>query len=335
MHVLEHEKAQQQDLQRLGSDLTGKFVRTWRSKERDGKEQWLRRSRLVAREFNRMEVHDDLFSPASNHVVERLLPALAVSQAFKDTFFLGPLDIGDAYLHVPQANRRHVRIMDYPSEFQLLICRCLPGQRDGSRQWFDFFTDFLVKELHLEQCALQPAMLRITACDGGGVLLVHVDGVLFLADERHVQSKMIPALKSCFKVSLAVAPRLRHISGRLLWMQRQVRDNVFKIVQVGTTRNPTDTGTKLLTRDRHFMILFMLGFVCEGERVGEEQFRKQKQMESSRRSIKVIKGMYGSSAILQVAEGAAMLSSYSSIFGKAHSSGVNLECSWGLGSGHG
>ena len=88
-----------------------------------------------------------------------------------------------------------------------MICRCLPGQRDGSRRWFDFFTDFLAKELHLERCALQRAILRITACDGGGVLFVHGDDVLFLADEHYVQSKMIPALKSSFKVSLTVAPR--------------------------------------------------------------------------------------------------------------------------------
>ena len=87
--------------------------------------------------------------------------------------------------------------------------------------------------------------------------------------------------------------RLRHISGRLLWMQSKVRDNVFKIVQVGTTWNPSDIGTKLLARDRQFMILFMLGVVCDGERVGEKQFLKRKHMaECSRRSIKMIKGMY-------------------------------------------
>ena len=582
MHVLEHKEAQQ-DLQQLGSDLTARFVRTWRRKEGDGKEQWLRRSRLVAREFNRMELRDALFSPAPNHVVERLLPALAVSQVFKDTLVLGSLDIGDAYLQVPQANRRRVRIMDYPSEFQLLICRCLPGQRDGSRRWFDFLTDFLVKELHLEPCAEQPAMFRIPACDGGGALSARVDDVLFLEIEHYVQSKMIPALKSSFiaprtgvsftflkrehlverhyesitivsdnkhikqafqqyckfgitpklhktpgvahafgghdatdeldnvkssafrsilgallyisheradiqysakglasylksptthswlqlgrllgypkftesfsillsktspgislfeklndlsevndaskaqtlvetftdsdwqggrdlntsaachfvngnlvhsssrsqhAVSLSSAEsefyastsassdtiylkniisflldstvsaklhtdnsankqiackfgtsRLRHISGRLLWMHSKVRNNVFKIVQVGTTWNPSDIGTKLLARDRQFRILFMLGFVCDGERVGEEQFLKRKHMaECSRRSIKMIKGMYGSRTIPQVAEGSAMPSFLQFQFGKAHSSSVNLECSWGLGSGHG
>ena len=567
MHVLEPEDAQQH-LGQLGSDLTAKFVRTWRRKERDGQEQWLGRSRLVAREFNRMELRDDLFSPASNHVVERLLPALAVSQVFGETFVLGALDIGDAYLQVPQANRRRVRILDYPSEVQLLICRCLPGQRDGSRRWFDFFSEFLVKELDLKPCAEQPAMFKIPACDGGGVLLVHVDDVLFLADESYVRSKMIPKLKSAFKLSMTLAPRtggsfsflkrehvveqnyesitivsenkhikqafqqyckfgttpklhktpgiahafaghdttdeldnnkasafrsilgallyisheradiqystkslasylksptthswlqlgrllgylkfteafslflsksspgtslfeklngvvevsdsrahtlvetftdsdwqgsrdlkstsaachfvngnlvhsssrtqhvislsstesefyastsasidtiylknilsfllesevnaklhtdnsaskqiacklgtsrLRHISGRLLWMQSKVREGVFKIIQVGTAWNPSDIGTKLLSRDRHLMILFMLGFVCDGERIGEDQFLKQKQIEFSRRSIKMIKGMYGSSSGSQVAEGSAMSSSFNSNLAK-------------------
>jgi len=57
-------------------------------------------------------------------------------------------------------------------------------------------------------------------------------------------------------------------------------------------------------------------FHCDGERVGEEQFLKQKHLEFSRRSIKMIKGMYGSSTIPQVAEGSAMPSSYSSILAR-------------------
>ena len=68
-HVLEHED-ETVDADSLGSNLTAKFVRTWRKKLKDGAEMWLRRSRLVAREFNRLELRDDLFSPASNHVVD-------------------------------------------------------------------------------------------------------------------------------------------------------------------------------------------------------------------------------------------------------------------------
>ena len=63
--------------------------------------------------------------------------------------------------------------------------------------------------------------------------------------------------------------RLRHVNGRLLWIQSKVRDNVLKMVQVGTMWNPADIGTKNLPRDRHVMLLFMLGVVDSGNPVGE------------------------------------------------------------------
>ena len=90
--------------------------------------------------------------------------------------------------------------------------------------------------------------------------------------------------------------RLRHISGRLLWMQSKARENVFRTIQVGTIWNVADIGTKFFPRDRHYMLLFMLGFVSDGEKIGEEQFLKQKRHEFSRRSIKMIKSMYGSNS---------------------------------------
>ena len=162
MHVLKHE-GDDVGARSLGSTLTANFVPTWRKKSKNGSEMWLRRSCLVARQFNRLELRDDLFIPASNHVVEKVIPALAVSGAFSDSFVMGSLDIGDAYLQVPRSNRRRVKILDYPMDTHLLICRCLPGQRDGSRRWFDFFTSFLSEKLQVEQCAEQPAMFRIPA----------------------------------------------------------------------------------------------------------------------------------------------------------------------------
>ena len=93
MHVLEHED-ETVDTASLGSNLTAKFVRTWRKKSKDGAEMWLRRSRLVAKEFNRLEIRDDLFSPASNHVVEKLIPALSVSVCFLIALFWALLTLG-------------------------------------------------------------------------------------------------------------------------------------------------------------------------------------------------------------------------------------------------
>ena len=93
--LLEHE-GEDIDASSLGSNLTAKFVRALRKKVRDGSEVWLRRSRPVAREFNRLELRDDLLRPASNQVVEKLIPALAVSGVFSDGFVMGSLGIGDA-----------------------------------------------------------------------------------------------------------------------------------------------------------------------------------------------------------------------------------------------
>ena len=53
--------------------------------------------------------------------------------------------------------------------------------------------------------------------------------------------------------------RLRHINGRLFWIQSKVRDNVLRMVQVGTLWNPADIGAKNLARDRHVMLLFDVG----------------------------------------------------------------------------
>ena len=63
---------------------------------------WLRRSRLVAREFNWMDVRDDVYSPSSSSSIVKVLPALAMSDGFLPQSVLGTLDVADAFLQVPQ-----------------------------------------------------------------------------------------------------------------------------------------------------------------------------------------------------------------------------------------
>ena len=57
----------------LGTQLSAKFVRSWRKKTRNGVPGWLRRSRLVAW----LDVRDDVYNPSSNSAIVKLLPALA------------------------------------------------------------------------------------------------------------------------------------------------------------------------------------------------------------------------------------------------------------------
>ena len=63
---------------------------------------WLRRSRLVAREFNWLDVREDVYSPSSSSSIVKLLPALAMSDGFCSGAVLGTLDVADAFLQVPQ-----------------------------------------------------------------------------------------------------------------------------------------------------------------------------------------------------------------------------------------
>ncbi len=51
-------------------------------------------------------------------------------------------------------------------------------------------------------------------------------------------------------------------------MQSEIREYVSKIIQVGAVWNAAGIGTKLLPRDRHYMLLFMLGFVSDREKIG-------------------------------------------------------------------
>ena len=187
----------------LGVPLSAKFVRTWRKKERNGEQMWLRRSRLVAREFNFMERRTDVFAPASSSVCQRILPALAVTNAFPKRV-LGSLDIGDAYLKVPQAQPRQVHIIGDCLDEAYVILMCLPGQRDGARRWYDFFVSFLKEKYNAVPCAVQPSVVRI---DDGGPLQLHVDDVLFLLDEEFLTQTFLPILKEKFKVSVHYAPR--------------------------------------------------------------------------------------------------------------------------------
>ena len=177
-------------------------MRTFRKKERDGQMFWYRRSRLVAREYNYLSVREDTFSPASNSVVTRLIPAMVMSGLYGENHVIGALDISDAYLQVPQEFKRKLRVVDSGGYDNLVIAKCLPGQRDGARRWYFFFCDFLEKHLNMECCKEQPSILKVSKSDGGGCMLLHVDDVLFTMAEDFMKQKFLPELKKAFKLSV-------------------------------------------------------------------------------------------------------------------------------------
>ena len=187
----------------LASTLSAKFVRSWRKKQVDGEPKWLRRSRLVAREFAFLETRQDTFAPASSATCVRLLPALAMNGALGHDVIIGSFDVSDAYLCVDQEQPRPVRLVDGQAG-NYIIAKCLPGQRDGARRWYDYFSKILLTELRAEACLEQPALFKLA--DQKGLLLLHVDDVLFLVKEDYRQH-FEESLKKHFKMSVQFVPR--------------------------------------------------------------------------------------------------------------------------------
>ena len=123
------------------TSLTFFFLQRWRKKMKSQTEgtMWMRRSRLVGRDFNFLEYREDVYSPASNSSVVKLLPCMALSNGFVENGVLATLDVADAFLQVPQPVPRKISLEG--SEY--VILKCLPGQRDASRLWYAFFVERL------------------------------------------------------------------------------------------------------------------------------------------------------------------------------------------------
>ena len=150
---------------------------------RQGK--WSRRSRLVAREFKQASQRDDVFSPATNTSLVRVLPALALQKEMK----LYSIDIKDAFLQVPQKRKtaclfpqEYLSVMAgedeaYKAELQgqaMILLRVLPGQRDAAVLWSDFFNDELERENQIERNVACPTLYRRPS---GSFLVIHVDDI--------------------------------------------------------------------------------------------------------------------------------------------------------------
>ena len=135
-----------------------------------------RRSRFVAREFNLLQHRDGIYSPA-----------------------LGPLDMQDAFLQVPHTQPRDVKL----GETTFVILNCLPAQPDATL-WYSFFVSKLQKRANAVLCAEQPCILKI---DTGGILLLHVDDIMFLGREQWAVDTLIPQLGAEFKLTRTYVPR--------------------------------------------------------------------------------------------------------------------------------
>ncbi|CAE7314572.1 unnamed protein product, partial [Symbiodinium sp. KB8] len=193
--------------------LTTKMVRTWRQKETGNPPvpAWYRRSRYVAREYAWLSERTDLFSPASSSLCNRLLPILFMYSKSKDDnnnisdddkLSLFAVDIGDAFLTVPQVRPTYVTYVHPDGSKELFYLGfVLPGQRSGSSDWYDDFTKFLSANLDIVECPAHPSLVKTADPSSRFAMQLHVDDMLGFAKRKFVHETFLPTLKKKYKVT--------------------------------------------------------------------------------------------------------------------------------------
>ena len=124
------------------------------------------------------------------------------------------------------------------------------------------------------------------ACDG--LFLHHV--ISFLCD-GNVKPLVLHTDNSAVRMlsKKLGAGRLRHIRGRLLWLQEKSNGGEIDIKQVSTNYNIADLNTKAPNKDRYMCLLFLLGFVCNGEPVGEMEFSRMEAKEMLKHQVRSVR----------------------------------------------
>ena len=183
--------------------LSTRFVRTWREKKDDaGDAIWMRRSRLVAREYTWLQPdREALFSPASSNIATRILP-IALRE-HQETLMLA-IDVKDAFLTVEQEQPTRVRCTDASgTSISYSLGRVLPGQRDGSLLWHRGLVKFLGNS-SLKKAENNAYLSMLHSTKGDCLMLVHIDDILIVGSRKTVLEKLIPSLQAKYTVSIEI-----------------------------------------------------------------------------------------------------------------------------------
>ena len=176
------------------TNLQSKYVRDWRFRpSEDGKTwSWVRRSRLVAKEFKFIDpLMEHLYAPGSLACLQKLFAGLVCSCP-RLCLFTG--DIKDAYLTVPQ--RRPTFIRHEGLIFELKFN--LPGQRAGARDFYDKLAGIL-KDDGVESFEAAPAFFIEPKTVG---VSAHVDDFEVISEPAHAERLKKKLKDSGLKFSL-------------------------------------------------------------------------------------------------------------------------------------
>ena len=125
----------------------------------------------------------------------------------------------------------------------------------------------------------------LVSCAIDTLYLKHI--LEFMFPSKNVVATVYVDNSACRQIANKLGTgRLRHIQGKLLWIQHMTKSGQIKIKAVGTTWNPADLGTKTLSADRHRMLCYILNMLLDGGRMGERQYLRATQAHWNKQSIK-------------------------------------------------
>eukprot|EP00435_Cladocopium_sp_Y103_P063021 s303_g24.t1 len=243
--------------------LTTRMVRAWRDKFVNGVHVWLRRSRYVAREFAWLSPErEDLFSPASSVLTVRLLPTLFMKWK-SSGYVLCAIDITDAFLMVTQ----EILFLDESYQDNETDHRCGTNRHP------------MLDE--------PDTTAKLNSADASVYRFAVGDDV-----EIRVHLAMDNSAGRTKKLAQP-HPRIRHISLKVLWVQSKVKEGFMSVGKVSTKSNPSDLGTKRLTRERmeFLMHLCKVYDMSQSSFVGSEIAQQFEEHEAMKQGIKNVQAV--------------------------------------------
>jgi hypothetical protein len=150
------------------------LVYDWRYKN----DQWVRRCRIVAKEFKTNSTDESNFPPTSSFASVRMLLVFALRYGLAIT----ALDVKDALLTVPQVETIYGRIANWIRKWagnrstHWLLKRCLPGQRNAALRWHQHIGQ-LCEQSKIEAFPGAPTVFRRKDVNRKLYANIHVDDI--------------------------------------------------------------------------------------------------------------------------------------------------------------
>ena len=108
----------------------------------------------------------------------------------------------------------------------------------------------------------------------------------FLVDEAVIHECLVDNSAALHLCDRRGPGKLRHIAGKLLWIQDLVAQEELRVKAVGTLHNVADLGTKPLSRNRIMLILYWCNTRSgDDEKLGEEEYTKMEESRMNRVKI--------------------------------------------------